>query len=88
MTTDVLAPIIEAHRRGRVSPGLFSFHHWRPSYATTARAARQIIDGEAAERERKTERLRQARLAMQAVEAASPAARSPAKKRTGRRKQA
>ncbi|MDX8433679.1 hypothetical protein EN858_11190 [Mesorhizobium sp. M4B.F.Ca.ET.215.01.1.1] len=54
----------------------------------TTRAARQIIDGEAAERERKTERLRQARLAMQAVEAASPAARSPAKKRTGRRKQA
>ncbi|AZO47967.1 MAG: hypothetical protein EOS58_18655 [Mesorhizobium sp.] len=54
----------------------------------TTRAARQIIDGEAAERERKTERLKQARLAMQAVEAASPAARSPAKKRTGRRKQA
>ncbi|RVC62047.1 MAG: hypothetical protein EOS65_15320 [Mesorhizobium sp.] len=54
----------------------------------TTRAARQIIDGEAAERERKTERLRQARLAMQAVEAASPAARAPAKKRTGRRKQA
>ncbi|RWC94717.1 MAG: hypothetical protein E5V58_14940 [Mesorhizobium sp.] len=54
----------------------------------TTRAARQIIDGEAAERERKTERLRQARLAMQAVEATSPAARSPAKKRTGRRKQA
>jgi hypothetical protein len=41
-----------------------------------------------AERERKTERLRQARLAMQALEAASPAASSPVKKRTGRRKQA
>jgi len=54
----------------------------------TTRAARQILDGEVAERERKTERLRQARLAMQAIEAASPAASSPAKKRTGRRKQA
>jgi hypothetical protein len=50
----------------------------------TARAARQIIDGEAAVRERKTERLRLARLAMEATNTNTP----PAQKRPVRRRRA
>jgi len=50
----------------------------------TTRAARQIIDGEAAVREQKTERLRLARLASEATNANTP----PAQKRAIRRKHA
>jgi len=50
----------------------------------TTRAARQIIDGEAAVREQKTERLRLARLASEATNANTP----PAQKRTTGRKHA
>lgn len=51
---------------------------------TTTKAARRIIDGEAAARKQKTERLRLARLAR---EATGDATASPAK-RAGGRKQA
>ena len=48
----------------------------------TTRVAREIQDTEAARREAKTERLRLARLAMEAEAAASaPPAKAPAKKR-------
>jgi hypothetical protein len=50
----------------------------------TTRAARQIIDGEAAAREKKTERLRLARLASEATNTNTP----PAQKRATRRKRA
>jgi len=50
----------------------------------TTRAARQIIDGEAAVREQKTERLRLARLAMGATNTNTP----PVQKRPVRRKRA
>jgi hypothetical protein len=50
----------------------------------TTRAARQIIDGEATEREQKTERLRLARLASEATNTNTP----PAQKRAIRRKHA
>jgi hypothetical protein len=48
----------------------------------TTRAARQIIDGEAAVREQKTERLRLARLAMEATNANKP----PPQKRATRKR--
>jgi len=54
----------------------------------TSKVARQIIDHEVAAREKKTERLRLARLAMEAAEAAKPVAPSPAKKPAGKRKKA
>jgi hypothetical protein len=50
----------------------------------TTRAARQIIDGEAAAREQKTERLRLARLACEATNTNMP----PAQKSPVRRKRA
>jgi hypothetical protein len=50
----------------------------------TTRAARQIIDGEAALREQKTERLRLARLASEATNTNTP----PRPKRAMRRKHA
>jgi hypothetical protein len=50
----------------------------------TTRAARQIIDGEAAAREQKTERLRLARLAMEATNTNTP----PVQKRPVRRRRA
>lgn len=48
----------------------------------TTRAARQIIDGEAAVREQKTERLRLARLASEATNTNTP----PTQRRINRRK--
>lgn len=50
----------------------------------TSRAARQIIDSEAAIRERKTERLRLARLANEAATADALSPRKPAVKRKRR----
>jgi hypothetical protein len=50
----------------------------------TTKAARQIIDGEAAAREKKTERLRLARLANEATNTNTP----PTQKRAIRRKHA
>jgi hypothetical protein len=47
----------------------------------TSRAARQIIDGEAAVREQKTERLRLARLAMEATNTNTPAQKQPVRRR-------
>jgi hypothetical protein len=48
----------------------------------TTRAARQIIDGEAAVREQKTERLRLARLAMEATNTNTlPAQKRPVRRR-------
>ena len=49
----------------------------------TTRAARQIVDGEAAAREKKTERLRLARLAGEATNTNKP---SPQKRATGRKR--
>lgn len=48
---------------------------------TTTRAAREIIDGEASAREAKTQRLRAARLAIEAIDKPAPAAK---KKKTGK----
>ncbi|WP_054308557.1 hypothetical protein [Mesorhizobium sp. 1M-11] len=48
----------------------------------TSRAAREILEGEKAAREAKTERLRQARLAQETIEAA----KTPAKPATAGRK--
>jgi hypothetical protein len=50
----------------------------------TTRAARQIIDGEAAKREQKTERLRLARLAMEATNTDTPPEQKPATRRKRR----
>lgn len=47
---------------------------------TTTRAARAIIQGEAAAREAKTEKLRQARLAKEAEEALVPPPPKPVRK--------
>lgn len=55
---------------------------------TTDNASRQIIDAEAAKREAKTAKLREARLAMEAVQAAEAAANPPPAKKPTKAKAA